>query len=158
MHALTIHYPLTVYFDGSCPLCTHEVQLLKRYDVQSNLQFTDCSAESFAEIEGYSRKAMMTLIHAQDAKGQWLIGAPVFAAAYQACGFAAIARLWGNAYLQPLWAIVYPWIARNRRWLSRLGASRALSWVLQILHAHAAKGSLARTQACAQKKCEIPKR
>ena len=29
----------------------------------------------------------------------------------------------GRARLQPLWAVVYPWIARNRMLLSRLGAT-----------------------------------
>ena len=154
MHALTVHYPLTLYFDGSCPLCTHEIRLLKQYDLHNQLLFVDCSSESFPGVEGHSRQAMMQLIHARDAQGNWMIGPPVFAAAYQAAGFAAIAKLWANPRLQPVWAVIYPWIARNRKWLGRLGTGRALNWLLRWLHRRAGQQALAQAQACAQDKCD----
>ena len=150
-----VQFPLTIYFDGSCPLCTREVQLLTRYDDRKQLQLVDCSAQNFAAIDGHSREAMMALIHARDSGGQWLIGAPVFAAAYHASGFASIANLWGSARLQPMWRVVYPWIARNRMWLSKLGAIDGMTWVLHRLHARAAKKALAQSQGCKDDRCEI---
>lgn len=155
MSRVDVKYPLTIYFDGSCPLCTREVQLLTRYDDQHQLQLVDCSPPSFAPVDGYQRDAMMALIHARDATGHWLVGAPVFAAAYRASGFASIASLWGSTRLQPMWRVVYPWIARNRMWLSRLGAISALTWILHRLHARAAKRALAQSQTCAEDRCEI---
>lgn len=152
----TVDYPLTIYYDASCPLCTREVTLLKRYDPADMLQLVDCSPEKFAAVEGHTRAAMMQLIHARDAGGRWLIGAPVFAAAYRAAGFASIARLWGSARLQPLWAVVYPWIARNRMLLSRMGATNALTWVLHRLHQRAARKALAHSQLCKAGTCELP--
>lgn len=152
----TVDYPLTIYYDASCPLCTREVTLLKRYDHADMLQLVDCSPEEFAAVEGHTRAAMMQLIHARDAAGRWLIGAPVFAAAYRASGFALIASLWGSARLQPLWAVVYPWIARNRMLLSRLGATGALTWALHRLHQHAARKAAAQSQLCNAGKCELP--
>lgn len=154
MSRVDVKYPLTIYFDGSCPLCTREVQLLTRFDDRKQLQLVDCSPSTFAPVDGYPRDAMMALIHARDAAGQWLIGAPVFAAAYRASGFAAIAGLWGSPRLQPMWRVVYPWIARNRMWLSRLGAISALTWILHRLHARAAKRALAQSQACADNHCD----
>ena len=151
-----VQYPLTIYFDGSCPLCTREVQLLTRYDDQKQLQLVDCSAQDFAAIDGHSREAMMALIHARDATGLWLIGAPVFAAAYRASGFASIASLWGNERLQPMWRVVYPWIARNRMWLSKLGAIDGLTWVLHRLHERAARKALVHARACADDRCDLP--
>jgi len=152
----TVDYPLTIYYDASCPLCTREVTLLKRYDHADMLQLVDCSPEEFAAVEGHTRAAMMQLIHARDAAGRWLIGAPVFAAAYRASGFALIASLWGSARLQPLWAVVYPWIARNRMLLSRLGATGALTWALHRLHQHAARKAAAQSQLCNAGTCELP--
>ena len=152
----SVTYPLTIYYDGSCPLCTREVQLLTRYDDQQQLRLRDCSATDFAAVDGHTRSAMMALIHARDDAGNWLIGAPVFAAAYRASGFAAIANLWGSEKLQPMWAIVYPWIARNRMWLSRLGAISALTWLLHRLHTRSAKRALAESQRCKTDRCELP--
>ena len=154
MNAVT--FPLTIYFDGSCPLCTREIQLLTRFDTQQQLRVVDCSATDFAPVDGYAREAMMALIHARDAAGAWLIGAPVFAAAYRATGFASIARVWGSQRLQPMWSIVYPWIARNRMWLSRLGAINAMTWILHRLHERAARQALSLSQACRDGRCDLP--
>lgn len=151
-------YPLSIYYDASCPLCTREVTILKRYDHDDQLRLVDCSPAAFAPVEGYSRDAMMRLIHARDAAGQWLVGAPVFAAAYQASGFASIASLWGSARLQPMWNVLYPWIAHNRMLLSRLGATGVLTWVLHRLHARAAKRALTHSQQCKDGACDISSR
>ena len=79
----TVQYPLTIFFDGSCPLRTREIALLTKFDDQQQLRVVDCSATDFAPVDGHAREAMMALIHARDAAGTWLIGAPVFAAAYK---------------------------------------------------------------------------
>lgn len=152
-------YPITIYYDASCPLCTREIALLKQYDDNNQIRLIDCSPIEFAGENGFSRDAMMKLIHARDAAGNWMIGAPVFAAAYSVTGFTAIARIWGVGALQPIWRIVYPWIANNRVLLARLGAVNAVTWVLHHLQARAAKQSatkvLINLKACADNKCEI---
>ena len=151
----TVQYPLTIFFDGSCPLCRREIALLTQFDDQQQLRVVDCSASDFAPIEGHARDAMMALIHARDAGGTWLIGAPVFAAAYSATGFASIASLWGSKRLQPMWRVVYPWIAKNRMWLSKLGAIDGMTWLLHRLHARAAKKALLQSQGCKDDACEV---
>ena len=150
-----VHYPMTIFYDASCPLCVREVTVLKRYDYADQIHLIDCSPTDFATVEGHERAAMMRLIHSRDAAGQWLIGAAVFAAAYRASGFASIASLWGSARLQPLWRVVYPWIADNRMLLSKLGATGALSWVLHRLHARAARKALAASKDCHEGVCEM---
>ena len=154
----TVQYPLTIYFDGSCPLCRREIALLTQFDAEKKLQVVDCSATDFAPVDGHAREAMMALIHARDAAGAWLIGAPVFAAAYSATGFASIASLWGSKWLQPMWSVVYPWIASNRMWLSKLGAIDGMTWLLHRLHARTAKKAAAQSQACKDDRGEIDKR
>ncbi len=148
-----IAYPLTIYYDAACPVCRDEIALLKRYDPTQKLATVDCSPTSYTPPgdapPGVTRDAMMTLIHAQDAKGQWLVGAPVFAAAYAGCGFAEFAWLWGHPHLQGVWRIIYPFIARNRMAISRLGAGHALEWMMGKMHARAVKRALAASSVCA---------
>jgi len=153
---ITVQYPLTIFFDGSCPLCNREIALLTQFDDHQQLRVVDCSATDFAPVEGHARETLMALIHARDAAGAWLIGAPVFAAAYRATGFASIASVWGSPRLQPMWRVVYPWIARNRMWLSKLGAIDVMTWLLHRLHARGAKNALAQSRACADDRCDLP--
>ncbi len=152
---ISVQYPLTIFYDSSCPLCTREVTVLKQYDHADQLKLVDCSPKDFAAVDGHTREAMMRLIHARDAAGQWLIGAPVFAAAYTASGFALVARMWGAERLQPMWGVVYPWIANNRMLLSKVGVTSALTWVLHRLHARAAKQALAASSVCHDGQCDI---
>ncbi len=118
-------FPLTVFYDHSCPLCRDEVELLRRHNLEQKLVFIDCSASDFADHHEHSRGEMMRLIHGRDANGVWFVGPPVFSAAYRAIGAASVATLWGAAWLQPMWKRVYPWVADNRQWLSR-------TWVFSV--------------------------
>jgi predicted DCC family thiol-disulfide oxidoreductase YuxK len=153
-----VSYPITIFYDASCPICEHEIALLKKYDATHQINLVDCSPAEYAGEDGFSRDAMMKLIHARDAAGKWMIGAPVFSAAYHVTGFAAIARIWGAYWLQPIWRVIYPWIANNRMLLSKLGATRIMTWVLHRLHARTAKKAAAQallnSTACADNRCE----
>ncbi|HNY47882.1 MAG TPA: DCC1-like thiol-disulfide oxidoreductase family protein, partial [Casimicrobium sp.] len=42
-NAIAVQYPLTIFYDRSCPLCTREVTVLKQYDHADQLQLVDCS-------------------------------------------------------------------------------------------------------------------
>lgn len=118
-------FPLTIYYDASCPLCANEMHALKAADNDSKLVLVDCSRPEFDDRPfancRVTRESMMRLIHARDANGRWFMGVDVFEVAYEAAGFAMLARLWGHRRLRPWWEKLYPWIARNRYALSRLG-------------------------------------
>ncbi|MGQ0547506.1 MAG: thiol-disulfide oxidoreductase DCC family protein [Betaproteobacteria bacterium] len=119
-----IRYPLTIFYDASCPLCASEMHALKARDRAGKLELVDCAAPDFDEsvLSGLPirRSDLMTLIHARDAHGRWLRGVDVLAAAYGAVGLEASARIWANGCLRPLWRRLYPLVARNRQVLSRL--------------------------------------
>jgi predicted DCC family thiol-disulfide oxidoreductase YuxK len=121
-------YPLTVFYDASCPLCAAEMGAMKARDTGDRLRLVDCSAPAFDDTPfrsaGITRALMMSRIHARTADGAWLAGIAVFAAVYEAAGLHVVARLCGNAVLQPLLDRAYPWIARNRQRLSRMGLAR----------------------------------
>jgi len=150
------NWPLRVYYDRSCPLCAEEMHALVAYDQHQRIELADCSAHEFADPApgeaGISVKEMMTIIHARDASGRWYRGVDVFVLAYAAVDMDAMARLWSHPWLRPLWDAAYPWFARNRQWLSRLGSARIYGWILR----RAAAKSARRSAACGAGACELP--
>lgn len=118
---MQITYPLTIYYDASCPMCATEMHTLKETDFNNKLILVDCSAANFNEPASCpaTREAMMERIHAQDACGKWLKGVDVFAVAYEVTGFTKLSKIWGSKTLKPLLSRAYPWVADNRHWLSK---------------------------------------
>ena len=120
-----IRYPLTVFYDASCPMCASEMHALRDLDSAGRIELIDCSAPEFSDegllAEGITRERLMQRMHARDAHGRWLAGMDAFEAVYRAAGLEVPARMWGNRRLRPLFDRLYPWIARHRQVLSRLG-------------------------------------
>jgi predicted DCC family thiol-disulfide oxidoreductase YuxK len=119
-----LRYPLTVFYDASCPLCASEMQALRKRAHHGRLEFVDCSALEFDDsvLAGtvITREDLMQRIHARDAHGRWLMGIDVLEAAYAAAGVKSMAAVLSSSGLRPLLTRGYSWIARNRRLLSRL--------------------------------------
>jgi predicted DCC family thiol-disulfide oxidoreductase YuxK len=118
---MNITYPLTIYYDASCPMCKTEMETLKETDNQNQLILIDCS-DSLMETPTscpVTREEMMERIHAIDANGRWIIGVDVFTAAYDSAGFKKLSQLWGSTLLRPILSRAYPIIANNRHWLSK---------------------------------------
>lgn len=130
-----IRYPLTVFYDASCPMCATEMHALRQRDCHGRLELVDCSAPDFDDTgflaAGVHRQDLMTLIHAHDAYGRWLIGIDCFEAIYRAVGLDAASRVWGHPLLHPLLRRIYPWIARHRQRLSRLGLHKPIGRLLR---------------------------
>ncbi len=152
---MTVAWPLCIYYDAHCPLCAQEMESLAANDVFSRLQLVDCSTPDFQDPflaeAGISARHAMDFIHARDADGRWLKGVAVFEAAYAAIGVHGISRLLADRRLRPLWDWLYPRMANNRRWLSRLGLNRLFGKLV----ATAAKRAAIRAMACAEGNCDI---
>lgn len=116
-----ITYPLTIYYDASCPLCAAEMHTIKETDFENKLILVDCSNQNFNEPAfcPSTKAAMMERIHAVDGAGLWLKGVDVFEVAYKAGGFNKLGQFWGNKTLRPLLTRAYPLIADNRHLLSK---------------------------------------
>lgn len=130
----TVAWPLRLYADMACALCRAEMCGLAARDEGRRLQVVDCSAPDFHDVEveaaGISRAQLLRRLHARDAQGRWLVGVPVFAAAYEAAGLRRMAWLLQLRWLQPLLALGYGLVADHRVALVRMGSPRLLGWLL----------------------------
>lgn len=66
----------TVYYDGSCPLCTAEIAQYRR--AGGDVAYADVSEGDLPD--GLTREAAMARFHYRDADGQLVSGARAFAA------------------------------------------------------------------------------
>jgi predicted DCC family thiol-disulfide oxidoreductase YuxK len=151
---VTVAWPLRIYYDAACPLCAQEMHALAAHDLSARLQLVDCSAQDFHDPHlaeaGICPKQAMDFIHARDAQGRWLKGVAVFEAAYAAIGVHAIERLLSNPWLRPAWDGLYPHVANNRMWLSRLGLNRLFGRLVSMAAGRAA----IRAMACDENRCD----
>jgi predicted DCC family thiol-disulfide oxidoreductase YuxK len=136
-----VAWPLTLYVDDACPLCHAEMAgLLARVASVDGrrgcLRMVDASVDGFAGdagtlAAGLGQATLLHRLHARDAHGRWLVGIPVFAAAYEAAGAHWLARLLRVQWLRPLWDLGYALVADHRWLLVRLGAPRLLTALLK---------------------------
>ena len=130
-----VAYPLVLYVDDACPLCHAEMAGLAARDGRACLRMLDASAAGFheaaADAAGLSQATLLHRLHARDAQGRWLVGVPVFAAAYEAAGIHWLARLLRIGWLRPVWNLGYALVADHRWLLVRLGAPRLLGALLE---------------------------
>src|SRR5204863_8783626 len=76
---------------------------------------------------GLDQATLLHPLHAHDAQGEWHVGIPVFAAAYDAAGITWMARLLRVRRLRPVWDLGYALVADHRWLLVKLGAPRLLA-------------------------------
>lgn len=73
---------VTVWFDGSCPLCRREIALMRRLDNRHRIDFIDVADGATGGCP-LDRSALLARFHAQE--GQRLLsGAAAFAAMWRA--------------------------------------------------------------------------
>ena len=73
---------LTIWFDGSCPLCIREIALMRRLDRRRAIEFIDVS-QSPAAACPIDRAELLARFHARE-DGKLLSGAAAFAAMWRA--------------------------------------------------------------------------
>jgi len=76
-------YPaLTVYFDGSCPLCRREIALYRGLKSAHPISWVDVSVPAVCG-EGLTCEAAMQKFHVRDAAGRLYSGAQAFSALWR---------------------------------------------------------------------------
>ncbi len=114
---------LTVYFDGSCPLCRGEIALYRRQRGAERLAWVDVSAP--AELgEGLSCEAAMRRFHVREAQGRLHSGGAAFARLWRALpGWRVLG--WATAVPPMSWLaegayrLVLPVRPRLEAWVAR---------------------------------------
>ncbi len=97
--------PLTVMFDGSCPLCQREIGLYQSLTPLQPVAWLDVSA---ADLSPEARAQLMARFHVQPSEGPMLSGAAAFVA---------------------LWLTLPGW-----RWLGRLGRWPGVTPAMEVAY------------------------
>jgi predicted DCC family thiol-disulfide oxidoreductase YuxK len=112
-------YPLTVFFDGACPICDREIALMRRLNRRRRLVFCDFARPDYDTASiNISPAELGRVIHARWADGNMITGVEVFRAMWDAVGLGVLARLSRLSLVEPLVLNAYAWFARNRLWLT----------------------------------------
>ena len=72
--------PLTVWYDGDCPICTVEIGLMRRLDRASAIEFVDLCLPGACPND---REARLARLHAQPRGGPTVAGAAAFVAMWR---------------------------------------------------------------------------
>ena len=139
---IAVAYPLTVYFDATCVLCTAEMSAMKARDAAARLDLVDCSPAGF-NAGPAPREALMAAIHAVDAAGQVFVGVPAIRACRDAVGLPSGSFLLDLPWIAPMADRAYAVLARNRYRLPR--------WLVALVARKAARSS----RTCAGGNCRI---
>jgi predicted DCC family thiol-disulfide oxidoreductase YuxK len=108
-------YPLTVFFDGACPICDREIALMKRLDGRRRLVCCDFSRPDYDTASiNISPAELGRVIHARWADGNVITGVEVFRAMWEVVGLGFLAKLSRLSLVEPLVLRAYAWFARNR--------------------------------------------
>ncbi|MBX7167637.1 MAG: DUF393 domain-containing protein [Pirellulales bacterium] len=108
-------FEIEVFFDGGCPLCRREIDLLRCRDRGQRIRFTDLETlDPAAANLGKSSAELMARMHARLPDGSWVEGVEVFRRMYSAVGFRRLVALSRLPVVSPLLAAAYAVFARNR--------------------------------------------
>jgi len=99
--------PLTVLYDGTCPLCRREIGLYRELESNSPVCFADVSdaALPLPLPAGTTREQLLARFHVRRSDGELLSGAQAFLA---------------------LWAVLPGW-----RWLAWIGRVPGAAWTME---------------------------
>jgi len=112
--------PLTLLYDGNCPICAFEMRRLAKLDRARRLAYRDIATPGFdAGRYGTTFEAMMGRMHALTADGRMLVGMDAIRAAYSAVGFGWVLAPTRLPWLRALADRAYLWFAGNRYAISR---------------------------------------
>lgn len=87
--------PVTVYYDGACPLCAREIAVYRRQAGAEGVCWVDVSSEASETLpDGLTRSAALARFHVRGADGKLRSGAAAFLSLWHSLPrFARAARL-----------------------------------------------------------------
>lgn len=113
-------YPLTIFHDGSYPICRFDIANLQARNQNGHLRFIDIAAPGFdAAAYGRSQTAFSAEIHARRPDGSFVFGMEVFRLAYRAVGLGGLIAPADWRLLRKPADALYRLFARHRPGVSR---------------------------------------
>ncbi len=107
-------YPLTLFFDGRCPVCRTEMTMLGSRHRSRRLRFEDVHAEGFTPPAGATLADLLAAIHARTADGRIVVGVETLRLAYRAVGLGWLVAPTAWPLLRGPSERAYRWFARHR--------------------------------------------
>jgi len=118
--------PLTVFYDGACPVCSREVGLYRKLDKNCAVRWHDVSADAGdLELDGVTQADALARLHARLSDGRLVTGVQAFIAVWERIpGFRRLAPIARWAPVR--WALErgYDWYAPRRTRLTAKLARR----------------------------------
>jgi predicted DCC family thiol-disulfide oxidoreductase YuxK len=106
---------IEMFFDGACPLCSREVEFLRRRDKRHQIIFTDISAKDFDRASvGVPFADLMDRIHARLPDGTVIEGVEVFRRLYTLIGLGPLVWLSRLPGVSQILDAAYRRFAKNR--------------------------------------------
>lgn len=117
-------FPLTVFYDGSCQVCSTEIFVYMRKDHGGRLEFVDISDPGFnPDAFGISLDDFMAMMHAIDQRSTVYRGVDAFWVIWQAFPgvpwFRFLAALIDFPLVSPIACLAYRIFARLRKYLPK---------------------------------------
>jgi predicted DCC family thiol-disulfide oxidoreductase YuxK len=124
----TPDFPLQVFYDGSCQVCSTEMSVYMRKDHGGRLEFVDISAPGFnPQNYGISLDDFMFQMHAIDRSGRVYRGVDAFQAIWRAFPgdhwFRFLGALAEFPLVRPIARLAYRIFARLRKYLPKKKAA-----------------------------------
>ncbi|HKW83123.1 MAG TPA: DUF393 domain-containing protein [Burkholderiaceae bacterium] len=148
------NYPLTLFYDATCPVCALEMDHLRERDAAGRLVFVDIGAPGFdAAAHGATLQAMNAEIHAKRPDGSMLKGVEVLRLAYEAVGLGWVFGASAWPVLRPAFDIAYRVFARHR-----IAISGAAAPLIRSLRSLRARRMAQRMRQCGAGACAADRR
>ncbi len=119
----TVRDATVIYYDGSCPLCTAEINLYAANNDKGKLHFVDVSRDGADLGADLAPKDAMSRFHVRTQKGELLSGAKAFAEVWRvSAGWNWTSRLVRVPGVLPAMEVVYRGFLMVRPAISLLAA------------------------------------
>lgn len=105
---------LTVFYDGTCPLCAKEMAALLRADSKGKITTVDIYSEAFSQFPQIDPAEANRILHALDNNGNLLLGLDVTYRAWQLVGKGWLYAPLRWRLIKPLADRCYLYFANNR--------------------------------------------
>jgi len=117
-------FPVQVFYDGSCLVCSREMESYRKNNPENRLQFVDISAADFNPARfDKTLSDFMAQLHVRDAQGNFTTGVDAFMTIWQAYPSGSLWRLFSGLVGLPginyLSRFGYQIFARNRHLLPK---------------------------------------